>query len=261
MNVEKASWIAGIVGTAFAIIWGIITYLRPPESPPPPKADNRPLIGNKNVIIEGNNNVIGTTLDTPLTPSNNPEASLTKITTGMSRTFLEGLFGPARYDELNAELGANNLIFVFPRFFLQAVVSRDRNVIFYSVTTRSGNFRPSIPKLGGELLNSHFSDFGEAVHVYSNMTSKYYEYAERINIGNAGNYHNIYLGYCPAGAPPVWEKFTPMVLEDDGPVARNKFRAENTPNCFGVGEILGKEDEVINTFHMGIDYYVSRDLP
>lgn len=155
---------------------------------------------------------------------------------------------------------ASNLIFVFPRFFLQAILSQEGKVVFYSVTTRTTDFRPIIPNLGGQLLESHYADFGDAEHIYSHMSSKYYEYAEKIYIGNVGNYRNFYLGYCPAGVLPKPESFMPMVLEREGPSAHKEFRTNSTPNCFGIGDIQGDENGILERFGMGIDYYVARDL-
>lgn len=260
MSLERASWIAGIVGTVFAVTWGIWTYLRPPESSTPPHGPT--ITGSQNVLIQGNNNVIDAPPGTPSqNGSPNPETQLEMLTTGISRASLEAEFGPAKFDDRDAELGIANLVFVFPRFFLQAVVSRDGKVIFYSVTTRSPDFRPAIPKLGGKLMESRFAAFGDAEHVSSEMASKYYEYLERIYLGNVGSYRNFYLGYCPAGAPPVWEKFVPVVLERDGAAALKQFRTDNAPNCFGVGDIHGDEDKILHNVGMGIDYYVARDIP
>ena len=260
MTLERASWIAGIVGTIFAVFWGIWLYIRPPESSLPLQPTQPSINGSQNVLIQGNNNVVGTPSDSAPRKGINPESALATLTTGISRTSLEAQFGPAKFDETYSELSANNLVFVFPRFFLQAVISREDKVVFYSVTTRSTDFRPSIPKLGGQLLSSRFSDFGEAEHVYSYMTSKYYAYAEKIYRGNAGNYRNFYLGYCPAGAPPVGDKFVSVVLEHDGLAAHKQFRAANAPNCFGVGDILGDEDQILEKISMGINYFAARDL-
>lgn len=263
MTLERASWIAAIVGTIFAIVWGIVTYIRPPEGPAP-TAQPQPqatIKGNENIVIQGNNNSVISSSSAPPTKENfNPESALETLTTGMSRTALEAQFGPARFDDEIVKLAARDLIFVFPRFFLQAVISHQGKVIFYSVTTRSADFRPAIPKLDGRLLESHYKDLGNGEHIYSNMSSKFYEYAERIYLGNPGNYRNFYLGYCPAGILPGKDKFSPAVLDRDGPLAMKEFREKSTPNCFGVGDILGDEDRIFENIHMGIDYFIARDL-
>lgn len=258
MTLKRTSLVAAIIGTIFAAAWSVWIYIRPPASSPPPQPS---INGSQNVLIQGNNNVVGASSDSTQRKEIIPESILSTLATGISRAYLEAQLGPARFDEINSKLGTNNLIFVFPHFFLQAVVSREGKVVFYSVTTRSLDFRPTIPKIGGQLLDSRFADYGEAEHLYSDMTSKYYEYAEKIYTGNAGNYRNIYLGYCPAGVLPMRDQFVPVVLERDGPVAYKQFRIANTPNCFGVGEILGNEDKIMESIGMGIDYYVARDLP
>lgn len=58
-TLERASGIAGIIGTIFAIIWGIWTYLKPPEPSTPTHTIDQTVSGTQNVIIHGDNNVIG----------------------------------------------------------------------------------------------------------------------------------------------------------------------------------------------------------
>ena len=241
-NLEKSSWIGGILGAIFAFFgttWGIWIYYHPSPAPQVPAPIQ--------------------TL--PSMPIIEPESQIPKVTTGISRKFLDNIFGNPTFDDLYPQLKIRNLIYVFPRFFLQAVISLDGKVVFYSVTTRSSAFRPHVPKLGGRLIETKFAEFGESEHVYSDMTSKYYEYAEKYNLGNAGNYRNIYLGFCPSGASPDWDKFKPAVLDDDGEVGVKSFRLQNAPNCFGVGDINGNEDVIIQELRIGLDYYISRDLP
>jgi len=164
------------------------------------------------------------------------------------------------FDEKIKGFGANNLIFVFPRFLLQAIISDEGKVIFYSVTTRSEGFTPSIPKLGGSLLATNFSELGGPDIINGYLGSKYYEYNEKIYLGNLGNYRNFYVGLCPAGVPPSGDKFFPVIPESDGPAAVKKFRESNSPNCYGVGDILGGEEKIVEYVGIGIDYFVARDL-
>ena len=251
MTLERASWIAGIGSALFAVGWGIFTYFLPPASPAPIPQTPVSTIGNSLPVTNqsDSNSVLSM------------ESALSTLNTGISRGSLEARFGPATFDDPDAKLAIRNLIFVFPRFFLQAITSNEGKVIFYSVTTRSKDFHPAIPKLNGKLLESHFADFGNPEHLYSDMTSKYYEYAERFSLGNAGNYRHIYLGYCPSGVYPLMENFVPVVLAEQGATAMAEFRVKNTPNCFGVGNILGDEKNIVENIRMGIDYYVSRDIP
>lgn len=211
--------------------------------------------------MQGNNNTVHNSVSSvPPTPID-PESLIDKVTTGITRKALEEAFGQPKFDEFIEEQGVRNLVFVFPRFFLQAVVSSTDSVIFYSVTTRSSEFRPEVPKLGGRLIETKLAAFGDAEHVYSDMTSKYYEYAEKIYLGNPGNYRTIYLGFCPSGAPPDWRKFKAAVLDRDGPARVNQFRSENAPNCYGVGDIMGDEGAIVQGVRMGLAYFVARDLP
>lgn len=263
-RLEKSSWIAGIVSAVLAVVgfaWGVWVYLRPPESPQPQATTIASISGDRNVVVQGSNNTINNSISSATPATVDPESLVDKLTTGITRKSLEEVFGQPRFDEFIKELGVRNLVFVFPRFFLQAVVSSADSVIFYSVTTRSTAFRPEVPKLGGRLVETKLAAFGEAEHVYSDMTSKYYEYAEKIYLGNAGNYRTIYLGFCPSGAPPDWGKFEAAVLDRDGPARVNQFRSENAPNCYGVGDIMGDESAVVQGVRMGLDYYVARDLP
>ena len=263
-SLEKSSWIAGIVSAVLAavgIAWGVWSYIRPPETSSLPVSPTTWVTGNQNLVVHGGSNTINLASPALAQMQPNPELLIAKVNTGITRKSIEALFGQPRFDDPIPSLGGRNLIFVFPRFFLQVVVSLEEKVAFYSVTTRTVEFRPEVPKLDGRLMETKLADFGDLQHVYSDITSKYYEYAEKIYLGNAGNYRTIYLGFCPSGAPPDWGKFKPAVLNQDGLAAVNRFRAQNAPNCYGVGDILGEEDAIVRQVRIGLDYYVARDLP
>jgi hypothetical protein len=257
---EKKSWIAGIISTIFAIGWGIFTYLKPPEGQPQAPANQNTQTGNNNINVQGNGNSIGVSLASRGVIANDPELELEKLSIGVTRASVESTFGVPRFDRFEETLKLRNLIFVFPRFFLQTVIDGTGNVVFFSVTTRSSAFRPKVPKSEGRLLDSKFEYFGKVDHIYSDMTSKYYEYAEKFYLGNAGNYKNYYLGFCPAGEFSIHGETGPYVSSRDPSHYWAKFRKENAPNCFGVGEIPEGEEDAIRTIRIGLDYYLARDV-
>lgn len=239
---ERYGVVAGIIGTVIAgaaFFYDLWKDNRPSKVPEPMPS---PLAG-------------------PLPTPVKPELLISKLTTGMSRKSVEAVFGVPMFAEPNQQYAVDNLIFVFPNFFLQTIISSEQKVLFYSVTTRGAGFQPEVPKLGGHLTSAKFVSFGEGDTVYSDATSKYYEYAEKHVLGNAGNYRTIYLGYCPSGAAPDWNKFAMPLFGQDDASAMHLFRTANSPNCYGVGDINGDVEALIQSVRIGLDYYQSRDLP
>ncbi|GAB7266047.1 hypothetical protein DZS_17470 [Dickeya ananatis] len=101
--------------------------------------------------------------------------------------------------------------------------------------------------------------------LYSGFSSKFYGYAEYYYLGNPGNYRNFYLSYNPAGVDyqPL-QPLTDLVNDEDSPPDKDdliKFRKNNAPNTFAVGEVLGGPDGPELSFGIGIDYYDARDIP
>lgn len=167
-RLNRFALIATIAGTLFGIPWAIWTYWKSQESSTPTIASGAVIRGNQNFVIQGNNNVLKVPSESsPQQNSLGPEALLDTLNTGISRSSLEAQFGTAMFDTLDSESGFRNMIFVFPRFFLQTVITPDGNVVFYSVTTRSAEFRPEIPMLGGKLLEARFASFENSEHYYS----------------------------------------------------------------------------------------------
>ncbi len=206
MSLEKkitiAGGIAGIIGTAVALV----AYKWPPASP----ASDAPPSVQVPVTIVNSPNIQVTTpvgavpaLQGAYSPRGQRqyEDSLSWLSTGISRASLVERFGTPRFETgADAVFKASVLTFVFPRFFLQAILSSDGTVMLYSVTTRTSDFRPTIPKLGGHLLDSRYVSFGDAELRRAYMSSKYFEYLEKIDRGNLTNFRSIFLGYCPSGA-------------------------------------------------------------
>lgn len=258
MNLERANHIAGIASAVLAVVgiaWGVWTYFKPPETPAAPAQNvtpSPPAIKPDTAAIP---------LVTRPTGPSTPESEIASLGIGVSRAYLESKFGPPAIDNVVEGSQLRNLVFAFPRFHLQTVLSAQNAVIFYSVTTRSPEFRPTVPYLGGQLLQARFSDFGEAEHLYSEMSSKYYAYAEWIYLGNPGNYKNLYLGYCPAGVYPEQSSLEPVLLDRDGEKARKRFRNAATPNCFGIGAGDLDEQKMLTHAGFGVDYFTARELP
>lgn len=260
MTLQRVNEIAGIVGVVFAILWGVWIYVRPPEASSAPTASQPYFVGNQSVQIQGGNNMVGGHLSESEKNLDDYEARLRKLTTGVSRSFVEKNFGSPVFDDAITDLGLRNLIFAFSRFFLQIVTSNDGRVVFYAVTSRSPDFRPTIPKLGGKLLDTKFSEMGEPESATSHWSSKEFSYAEKFYLGNLGGYKDFYVGYCPAGVL-VYEKYFEYSSVGGGSVASKEFRMANSPNCFGVGELSSGNDEIIKSVGLGLDRSAANDLP
>ncbi len=188
-----------------------------------------------------------------------PEESLRWLNTGITRASLQERFGVPRFETSNQATHTTNLVFVFPRFFLQAIVGVDGTVLVYSVTTRSPDFKPAIPKLSGYLLASPFSNFSASTFT-AYMSSKFYEYREKIESSNATNFKTIYLGYCAAGFRVGTQG---AVLEEEvkaDPKALTRFRQQNSPNCYGVADMSVLDDQVLEQNGFGLDYFAAREL-
>lgn len=189
---RKNAVVATVIG-ALSLALALYAYVKPPPSPPaaaeaaPVQAAATPTAASGAVEIM---------VAEPPRPS--PEESLRWLNTGITRVSLQERFGVPRFETSNQATRTTNLVFVFPRFFLQAIVGVDGTVLVYSVTTRSPDFKPAIPKLGGYLLASPFSNFSASTFS-AYMSSKFYEYREKIEASNATNFKTIYLGYCAAG--------------------------------------------------------------
>ena len=186
---------------------------------------------------------------------------LSEMMPGLSRRKVEELFGVPSFDARFEEANAHSATFVTPDYFLKVIFSKDEDVVFYSVTTRSEYFKPKIPYSEMRLLQSKFSEIGEAEHLYSYLSSKHYEYAEKIYLGNPGNYRTLYLGYCSSGVyPDVDGLFSPVVVDDYVADAWQHFRQSVGPNCYGVGDSSEEGEELLLQSGVGPDYFVTREL-
>ncbi|HIE0657710.1 TPA: ETEC_3214 domain-containing protein [Providencia rettgeri] len=193
------------------------------------------------------------------------EDNLNVIYTGTSIKHIESVFGAPMQEDHSDDGKVNEYIYSFKKFYLQIVYDYNNRVILYSVTSKDKNFHPMIPYLGKELGNK-FEDYGDSIdYLQSGYSSKFYQYEEGHYIGNPGNYRNFYLSFNPAGVeyfdldplPDIYngEEYPPN--EDD----LKKFRANNAPNTFSIGEIQGSNDGPELYFGLGINYYEARDIP
>lgn len=247
---------AAVVG----IIIAIIQYIKPTESISQPTSQIKQ--SNQSHIIQSNNNTVLNYQNNITNKNNsslNPEELLDTLHLGVSKSYLISLFGTPRFDEKPNNYKINNVIFVFPAFFLQAIFSVEDKLIFYSVTTRSLKFHPNIPKINKKLLETTFANlFDNAIYLYSELTSKYFSYAEKIYLGNSGNYKDLYLGYCPAG-----ESYDMSVLRignENNPKILQEFRINNMPNCFGIGENDSELTQYLHDYQLNIHYYNKREI-
>ncbi|WP_275369380.1 ETEC_3214 domain-containing protein [Xenorhabdus bovienii] len=192
------------------------------------------------------------------------EDNLNVIYTGTSIKYIESIFGsPVR--ELHSKEGIHEYIYSFKKFYLQVVYDNNNTVIFYAVTSKDKDFHPNVPYLNVR-LGELFTHYGQNYQfLYSGFSSKFYEYMECHYLGNPDNYRNFYLSYNPAGVDyqPLQplpdftnDKRSPPKTED---IIR--FRNNNAPNTFAVGDIHGSPDGRELFYGIGIDYYDARDIP
>lgn len=250
---RKNAVVATVIG-ALSLALAFYAYIKPPPAPPSPSVE-APV---KQAATPVEPALVVAKPSTESAPPN-PEDSLKWINTGITRVSLQERFGVPRFESANQATHTSNLVFVFPRFFLQAIVGADGTVLLYSVTTRSADFQPAIPKLGGNLLASPYSNFGASTFS-AYMSSKFYEYREKIESSNATNFKTIYLGYCAAGFRVSTQG---SVLEEEvkaDPKALTRFRQQNSPNCYGVADMSVLDEKVLEQNGFGLDYFAGREL-
>ncbi|CAM3258305.1 TPA: hypothetical protein IBW27_004641 [Escherichia coli] len=193
------------------------------------------------------------------------EDNLHVIYTGASIKYIESIFGPPVKEEHSEDGRVHEYIYSFKKFYLQVVYDNNNTVILYSVTSKDENFHPEVPYLR-KTLGHKFKDFGSDIdYLQSSYSSKFYQYEEGHYLGNPGNYRNFYLAYNPAGVDYFELDPLPDLSNDDkSPPNKNdleKFRNNNAPNTFGVGDIHGGPEGLELSFGLGIDYYDARDIP
>lgn len=193
----------------------------------------------------------------------NPEEKLGSIFIGMSRPYTEKLFGIPIVENFHDFNSSTEINYAFKNFYLQFIFSKSGNLQFYSLVSRSKDFTPCIPALD-KCLGNTFSKLSEIPninasfehnYVYSYLTSKHYGYGEYLSLGNAGNFHNYYLGYNSLGAD--YSNTRPFVLNEDNKQEWNFFRSKNMPNAFGVGDIGAISDDNLH-YEIGPEFYTFR---
>ncbi len=193
------------------------------------------------------------------------EDNLHVIYTGASIKYIESIFGAPVREEHSEDGMVHEYIYSFRKFYLQVVYNNNNTVILYSVTSKDKDFHPEVPYLG-KTLGHKFKDFGNNIdYLQSGYSSKFYQYQEGHYLGNPGNYRNFYLAYNPAGVDYVEPHSLPDFYNDSKSPPSKKdleeFRNNNTPNTFGVGDILGGPEGLELSFGLGISYYDARDIP
>jgi hypothetical protein len=193
------------------------------------------------------------------------ENSLAKIFIGMGRSYANSLFG-APVVELNHEFDDTiELNYRFERFYLQLVFNKSGSLNFYSVVSRNKDFTPCIPKLEKCIGENTFSQMAEIeglsgtllhTYLYSYLTSKHYGYGEYLYLGNAGDFHNYYLGYNSLGAD--FSNIVPFTKFGKNDSEWKLFRAKHKPNSFGVGDMSSIDDDNLY-YEIGPEYYTFRN--
>ncbi len=193
------------------------------------------------------------------------EDSLGQINSGVSIRYVESLFGVPIVERKIAKGKLTENLFSFNKFYLQVIFDESGTVRFYAVTSKDKNFRPALPYIGETLGSFTFgkSSINRDGILYSNKSSKFYEYAEYGEIGFPANYRKLYLAFNPMGAiydERVYEA-VPSISDTDSPTAIQKFRAMAYPNSYGVGSTLADETKFLSYTRIGIDFYTAVDLP
>lgn len=190
------------------------------------------------------------------------EDGLEKLNAGVSIKHVEAIFGaPIAESRIYSPKELKQYIYSFQKFYLQVVFDEENTVQFFAVTSKSTSFRPTIPYIDNSLGVKTFSEIGAGKVLQSVKTSKFYEYGEIIYLGNPGNYRNLYLAYNPSGVlykqDPIW----PSLEEVEDKSAIEQFRSSVYPNTYGVGSTLGDDEDWVTQIGLGINFYLSRDLP
>ena len=264
MNKSVITWL-GVIGSIASII-GLAIFFIPSNDKEAATYSNNKLtaLGNGNIIINGPANNINLS-NTGISQTNNDkeEFEIKHLTTGISKSFVESKFGvPAIVEDYN-KYKIKGLYYNFKKFYLSVLVDKNSKVIYYSITSKDRNFRPEIPYLQSKLGEKSFSELSNGTHLYSYKSSKYYEYAELINLGNPSSYRNIYLAFHSSGIDMSEKEHSYAVLDMDGSNKVAIFRQQAHPNTFGLGDIhsFENEEEVLKEIGVGIEYFAARDLP
>ncbi|WP_449106281.1 ETEC_3214 domain-containing protein [Pseudomonas mohnii] len=200
---------------------------------------------------------------TPTSMNEHPEGKLSSIFIGMSRPYVERLFGTPIVENLHDFNSSTEINYVFRKFYLQFIFSKSGSLQFYSLVSRSKDFKPCIPTID-KCLGNTFSDISkiqntnasfEYNYVYSYLTSKHYGYGEFFYLGNAGNFQNYYLGFNSLGAD--YSNISPFVLDKNNKQEWDAFRSKHMPNAFGVGDIGAISDDNLY-YEIGPEFYTFR---
>ncbi|MDD2698455.1 MAG: hypothetical protein PHF17_06635 [Arcobacteraceae bacterium] len=221
------------------------------------------------------------------------EDSLEYLNTGLSIHFIKSIFGVPMVEKQYKNLNLFEYIYSFQKFYLQLVYDQNNTVKFYAITSKTEDFNPKIPFIkdfkdfmaGEHLVTQNFNKkikpFTEirlgkvtffnlsnsANILYSNLSSKNYEYAESIYLANSGNYRNLYLAYVPAGyefCNQCYSKGDFFSSDNESKSELLELRKKCKPNTFGIGDVSDSEFEQIfrsMEITIGIDYSIARDIP
>lgn len=190
------------------------------------------------------------------------EDGLVLMNTGVSVKHVVSVFGSPMVENHDGNKGLSEYVYSFKNFYLQVVFDKENTVKFFSVTSKSEKFQPRIPYLDGSLGFTFFELSDSYSENKANFSSKLFEYNENIYLGNRGNHRNVYLAYNPAGTDYGRIQMLPYEeMPNPSREVSNQFRKVSYPNTYGVGSILGGREDGETEFGVGVEYFVSRDLP
>lgn len=253
----KAAWIGAGATIIAATIAGVVAlYLG--VSAPKDKEEAPKVSSKVSIEVENKPNFSEKNTD-------KPESRIDKIFIGMGRPYADSLFGVPLV-EINHEFDKTiELNYMFEKFYLQLVFTKSGSLTFYSVVSRDNDFSPCIPKLEKCIGQNTFSQMAKIdgfsgmhphTYLYSYLTSKHYGYGEYLYLGNAGDYHNYYLGYNSLGVD--YSNIFPFTKFGKPDSEWESFREKYKPNSFGVGDMSSVNDDNLY-YEIGPEYYTFRN--
>lgn len=253
----KAAWIGAGATVIAATIAGVVALYLGVSSPN--DKEDAPKVSSKAAIaVENEPNFSEKNTD-------KPESRIDKIFIGMGRSYANILFGVPlveRNHEFDKTLELN---YMFDKFYLQLVFTKSGSLTFYSVVARDKDFSPCIPKLEKCIGQNTFSQMAKIdgfsgmyphTYLYSYLSSKHYGYGEYLYLGNAGDYHNYYLGYNSLGVD--YNNIFPFTKFGKSNSEWESFREKYKPNSFGVGDMSSVNDDNLY-YEIGPEYYTFRN--
>jgi hypothetical protein len=209
---------------------------------------------------------------------------LASINTGLHVDFVDQSFGRPSVIQQVLSSRYGERIYAHKKYFLRVIVDEAGIVQFYSITTRSDDFKPPLPlphlfhglRLGAFRLGNLDSSPNQ---IALNMSSKFFYYNEKHEFGNPG-FYKMYLfersdlGCCREEDQFI-EHFKLFSFDDLFDKAKgfnvnrsnaelfDKFRAPIIPNVFGVYSATNDEKllDYVMAGGVSVNFFIAREFP